>query len=146
MCTRGCYACAQAVEKTRTRPIGIKWVDVKKADGRHRTRVVAKEVNDGIDQAMYVATLPLAAQKLDGEVCVREQERTCIWTAPADDNSSIMIHLDMLCACFHAQARPNTYMEVPDEDQTEEATVCGCSVQGHARNEASGVSMARGGG
>ena len=49
---------SQAIERTGRRPTGITWVDVKKADGRHRSRLVG---NDGIDQAMYVATPPLKA-------------------------------------------------------------------------------------
>ena len=36
--------CAQAIDRTGRSPIGIKWVDVKKADGRHRSRLVAKEL------------------------------------------------------------------------------------------------------
>ena len=51
---------AQAIERTGRQPTGITWVDVKKADGRHRSRLVG---NDGIDQAKYAATPPLKALK-----------------------------------------------------------------------------------
>ena len=54
----------QAVGRTGRRPIGSKWVDIKKSDGRHRSRLVAKEFNNGVDQDMYAATPPLEALKL----------------------------------------------------------------------------------
>ena len=50
---------AQAVERTGRRPIGIKWIDVNNADRRHSSRLVAKEFNNGMDQAMSSATRPL---------------------------------------------------------------------------------------
>ena len=40
-----------------------------------------------------------------------------------------MRHVDVHSAYFHAQANPNTHVEVPDEDQLEEGEVCGCLVQ-----------------
>ena len=54
----------QAVERTGKRPTGIKWVGVKKGDGRYRSRLVAKEFNDGTDQAVHAAAPPLKALKL----------------------------------------------------------------------------------
>ena len=40
-----------------------------------------------------------------------------------------MIHVDIHRAYFHAQAKPNTYVEVPDGDQPEAGKVCGCLVK-----------------
>ena len=40
-------------------------------------------------------------------------------TAPGDDNSSIIIQMDVRRAYFSVQARPNTYVEVLDEVQLE---------------------------
>ena len=48
------------------------------------------------------------------------------------DNRSIMVYVDGHRACFFVQAKPNTYVEVPDE-------VLG---HGYARNEASGIGVA----
>ena len=39
--------------------------------------------------------------------------------AADDNNSSVMIHVDVHRAYYHAQAKPNTHVEVPDEDQFE---------------------------
>ena len=58
-----------------------------------------------------------------------EQERRNAKPALDDDNSSVMIHVDVHRAYFSAQVGPNTYVEVPDEDQTEEGKVCGCLVK-----------------
>ena len=46
----------QAIERTRRQPTNIQWVDLKKADGRHKSKRVAKEFNNGTDQALYAAT------------------------------------------------------------------------------------------
>ena len=54
---------AQATERTARRPIVI---NVKKVDGRHRSTFVAKEFNNGTDQAMYAAT-PGSIEAVDSE-------------------------------------------------------------------------------
>ena len=41
-------------------------------------------------------------------------------TALGDDNSSVMIHMDVQRTYFHAQAKPNTDVKVPEKEQTEE--------------------------
>ena len=46
----------QAIERTGRQPTDIKCVDVKKDDGRHKSKLVAKEFNNGTDQALYAAT------------------------------------------------------------------------------------------
>ena len=110
---------AQAIERTGRRPVGIKWVDVKKADRRHRSRLVATEFNNGINQAMYAATPPSGALKLlTVNLAAREGERRDTKIAPGDDNN--------------AQAQPNTYVQVPGEDQSDGGKVC----QGDKRSEA----------
>ena len=55
---------APAIERTGRQPIGTRKVNVKKADGRHRMRQVAKEFHNGVDAAMYVSTHPLDTLKL----------------------------------------------------------------------------------
>ena len=116
----------QAMEKTGRRPIGIKWVDVKKADGRHRSRLVAKEFNDGVDQNMHAATPPLEVLKLlITKLADREKQRMDQEEDPESDEATILIHIDVHRAYFNAKAREDTYVEVPVEDQTEEYKVCG---------------------
>ena len=117
---------ARTIGRTGRRPIGIKWVDVKKAAGRHRSRLVAKEVNNGIDLAVYAATPPLEASKLlTVKRAARGRERRGAAIAPGDDNRSIMIHVDVHRAHLYAHAKRNTYVEVPDEG----GQVCGSLVK-----------------
>ena len=108
---------AQVIERAGRRPIDIiKWVDAKKTDGRHRSRLVAKEFNNG-DQA---ATPPLEGLKLlTVKLAAPEPELRDTKMAPGDDKSSVMVHADGHRACLYSQAKPNTYVEVPDEDQLE---------------------------
>ena len=77
--------CAQAIGRTGRRLVGTKWVDVKKADGRHRSRLVAKEIINGIDQAIRAAKPPLEALTLFMvKFAAREQERRNTKIAPGD--------------------------------------------------------------
>lgn len=49
---------ARAIEAIGKKPIGVSWVDAFKTSGKHRNRVVAKEINIGGDPDMY-APAPL---------------------------------------------------------------------------------------
>ena len=88
----------QATERSGRRPTGVKCVDIKKADGRHRNRQMAKEFNKGMDQAMWTVKL-----------ATREQERRNTKTT-----------LDVHRALLPASQTTNTYAEVPDDELTEE--------------------------
>ena len=56
---------------------------------------VDKELNNGIDQSMYAATPPLEALKLlTVKLAARQRERRDTKIARADDNSSVIIHVD----------------------------------------------------
>ena len=91
---------------------------------------MAKEFDKGIHQALYVATPPLEAfRPLTVKLAAREGERKDTRTAPGDDNSSIMIHVDVHRAHSSAQAKPNIHVKVSEEDQTEEGKVRGCLVK-----------------
>ena len=70
----------------------------------------------------------LEALKLMTVKPARERERRDTKTAPGHDNGSVVIHVDVYGACHCAQAKPNTHVEVPEEDRTEEGKVCGCLV------------------
>ena len=105
----------QTVEKIGKRTIGIKW-NVKKPDGRHRCRLVAKEFNDSVDQATCAATPHLEALNfLPMKLAGRERE----W------RDAGMIHMNGHWAFFFAQDRPDTYVEVPEEEKTEKNRACG---------------------
>ena len=129
----------QAVERTRRRPTGVKWFDVKKVDGRHRSRLVAKKFFHGIFPAMYPATPPLEAWIFLTAACERERRDTKV--APDANNISVMIHVDVHRAHVYAQAKPNTCVEVIDEDQLEGGNVWVLG-QGDVRDEASVIGVA----
>ena len=66
-------------------PLADNSVDIKKA----------KELNNGIDQSMYAATPPLEVLKLlSVKLAARQRERRDTKIARADDNSSVIIHVD----------------------------------------------------
>ena len=91
---------AQAIERTGRRPIGIMWVDVKKADGRQRRRQVAKEFSNGIDQTMRP---PLEALKmLTVKLAAREPQRRDTKIAPGDD---VDVHNLRKARCVSAWTR-----------------------------------------
>ena len=75
---------AQAIDRTGRRPVGMTWVDVKKADGSYRSRPLARDINNGIGKVMYSATPTEKLKLLTVKVAAREQ------------------------------AKPDKYMEVPD--------------------------------
>ena len=57
---------------------------------------MAKEFNNGIEQAMYATTPPLEALKLlTVELVTRDRERQDVGIAIDDNNSTIMIHVDV---------------------------------------------------
>ena len=87
---------------------------------------MAKEFNNGIEKAMYAATPPLEALKLlTRKLATRDRVRQDAEIAADDNNSSITIHVHVHRGYLNAQARPNTDVEVPDEDQPRRGKVCG---------------------
>ena len=91
VCKKVAYA--QAIKRTGRRPIGIRWADVKKADGHHRSS------RDAPSEALKPLTVKLAA---------RERERRDTKIASGDNNSFVMIHVCVHIAFFCSQAKPNT--------------------------------------
>ena len=49
-----------------------------------------------------------AVQQSTVRLAARERERMDTKIAPSDDNSSVMMHVDVHRAYFYAQAQPNT--------------------------------------
>lgn len=54
----------QAMETTGKNPIGVKWVGVLKTSGRHRSRLVAKEVSNGGDPDVCAKAPALEGKKI----------------------------------------------------------------------------------
>ena len=96
---------------------------------------MAKAFNNGIDQAMYAATLPLETLKLlTVKLAARERERLDTNIAPDDNNSSFVIRVNVHRAYFWAsggQAKPHTHMRgrCQVKDQAEGGQVCGWLVK-----------------
>ena len=86
----------------------------RRQEGRRTSLQVGEELNNGIDQAMCAATPPSEALKL-WAVKLAARER--------DEGIHRLRLVDFLRV--YAQARPSTYVEVPDEDKTEEAVCVG---------------------
>ena len=104
----------QSVERTGRKLVGIKWVDVREPDGRYRSRPVAKEFNDGIDETMHAAIPPLEAlENADGKsFAVREEHRRDSVVVAEDDKCTVTIDVDVHRAFFNAHANPEPYVEL----------------------------------
>ena len=73
-------------------------------------RLLAREFNNEIDPEMCAATPPLEASKLlTVKLAALERERRDAIITTDDNNSSIMIRVDVHRAYFHAQDMPNTF-------------------------------------
>ena len=65
----------QAVERTGREPIGFKCVDVKKPDGKYRSRLVAEAFKTGINESLHAAMPPLEAlNMMPAKFAAREQQ------------------------------------------------------------------------
>ena len=112
---------------------------VTKAAGRHKSRLVAKEFNDGVEPALCSPTPPLEALKLlIVRLAMREQEQRSAEVSLDDHNSSVMIHGVVRRPYFYAQAKPDTHVQGVQGVWV--------SISSNVRNEASSVSVVRGGG
>ena len=63
------------------------------------------------------------------KLAARERVRRDTKTAFDDDNRSAMIHVVAHRAYVYTKAKPNTHVDVLEEDQSEEGQVCGCCVK-----------------
>ena len=69
------------------------------------------------------------------KLAARGRDRRDAKIAPDDNHSSVMIHVDVHRVFLDAQAKPNTYVAVSDEDQLERGEVCGCLVKATQRGK-----------
>ena len=73
---------------------------------------------------MYAATPSLDALKLlPAKLAARERERWDKGIDTEDCYSSVMFHVDVRRAYFYAHAKPETHVEMPEEDRTGEGRV-----------------------
>jgi len=100
----------EEVRKSKSgKTIGVRWVDTKKADGRHRSRLVAQEFAQlGDRDDLFAATPPLAATKfILSELASHGQGGPGI--------ERIMI-LDIKRAFLYGDLEEEVYIELPEED------------------------------
>ena len=110
---------SQAIERTGKPPIPIKWVDVKKSGGNHRSRLVAKEIKKYQDDDIFAATPPIESFKyLLAKLAGREHHRRQAENARAGrEDDWVMLHIDVHRAYFYAKAKREVYVELPEEEQ-----------------------------
>ena len=102
----------QCWERAGKAPIGTRWVDVSKGDEKYpdyRSRLVAQETNDKKREDLFAATPPLEAKKFLFSLAVTEG-----WSGKQGVQKIEFI--DIKRAFFHAEARRDVYVELPEED------------------------------
>ena len=104
---------------------------------------MAKQFIDGVDENVHAAMPPLEAfEMLTVKLTAREQQRRDNVVNPEDDNCTVMIHVDVHRAYLYADAKLETYVEPPQEDQTGEARMCGYLIKSNVWNEAGSIRVA----
>ena len=103
-------------EVTGRDPIGTRWVDVNKGDDQepdYRSRWVAQEIKHDKRDDLFAATPPLEAKKLLLALAVTEG----IGYQSGDKRNGYRLDfIDVKRAYFHAKARREVYVKLPDED------------------------------
>ena len=92
--------------------IGVRWIDINKGDctnPKYRSRMVAKEFKDSVAYEMFAATPPVEALRM-----------IVSWAASwskSDKEDRAVMACDISRAFFHAEAGPDMYVELSEEDQ-----------------------------
>ena len=109
----------ECFQNTGKKPIGVRWVDVNKGDANNpedRSRLVAKEINTGRRDDLFAATPPLEAKKALFSMAVTEG----IGYKRGEEKKGMkLMFIDVRRAFFHAAARRDVYVQLPDEDFSE---------------------------
>jgi len=94
--------------------VGTRWIDVNKGDAEnpnHRSRLVAKEFNNGKEDGIFAATPPLEALRLlVSDAAIFKDTHM----------EKVLMVNDVARAFFEAAATREICVELPDEDKTEE--------------------------
>ena len=107
----GLYIKVQIAEcklNTGKAPIAVRWIDINKGDSKepnYRSRLVAKEINLYKRNGFFAATPPLEDLKMV----------TCM-VATKNQGEILMVN-DVSRAFFHAKAKRQVYVALPDEDR-----------------------------
>jgi hypothetical protein len=104
---------------TGKKPIGVRWVDINKGDKVHpdyRSRSVAKEIKISKREDLFAATPPLEAKKALFSMAVTEGIGH---TRGRKEEGMKIDFVDVRRAYFHAAARRDLYVELPEEDREE---------------------------
>ena len=109
---------AQAWAK-RQQVIGTRWIDINKGDEIHpdyRSRLVAKQFKnklEGSAEQMFAATPPT-------EILRVLLSRATSGVGRYNDNKKCIMSNDVKRAYFYAPVRSDIYVEIPEEDKSEE--------------------------
>ncbi len=119
----------ECFQNTGAKPITVKWVDTVKKDGRYRSRLVAREYNDGQRDGVWAGTPSLESLKLllahaASEIFETGQHKKL----GALEEDVVITHIDVARAFFNAPvpAEEKIYVALPPEDrQPGEQGKCG---------------------
>ena len=93
--------------------VSVKWLDTNKGDRatpNYRSRLVAREFNQGKDDTLYASTPPLEALRIIvSHAATVDQDRP-------RQRRELMVN-DVRRAYFYAQQQRNVFIELPDEDE-----------------------------
>ena len=96
--------------RTGGKIIGVRWVDVNKGDAldaNYRSRLLVREFNVGLDDALYASTPSLEALRLIMRYAA---------TQPLDGQRRIIMINDVRRAHFYAKIQRDVYIELPKEE------------------------------
>ena len=101
-------------EKTGKAPLDIRWIDINKGDEEnqeYRSRLVAKKIKMDKREDLFAATPLLEAKKMIFSLAATEK-----FEEDGTENRNKIDFVDVRRAYFHAKARRDVYIELPEED------------------------------
>ena len=112
----------EAVAKFDTWPISVKWVDVEKSSGIHRSRLVARELKTHEDSELYAATPPIEVIKMQIAEAAHRTANLPRGSDPSDD--WVLVHADVHRAYFYAPVQRDILVDLPKELREKYPTKC----------------------
>lgn len=100
---------SECLRKIGKPPISVRWIDINKGDAintNYRSRLVAREINTHKRDDLFAATPPLEALKI-----ILSMTSSC-------NNGEVVMINDISRAFFHAKAKREVYVQLPNEDKT----------------------------
>ena len=99
---------SQCYETTGKAQISVRWIDINKGDQsnpKYRSRLVAREINIHKRDDLFAATPPLEALK------------PILSLIATSNRGEIVMINDMSRAFFHAKAKRDVFVQIPNEDK-----------------------------